>query len=239
MNTDELLVQLDFDETNVNHPSQQQQQPQQQPLHSIDNLSTARIQLQRPSSPSALNTSEPILSASVVDVGDFLRATNAKPADPINASYHRRAFSDDNGLATVTQTIQQTHSTHSIDQSKATENHVNFFRSHSSADEDDEFTGHLEPTTEIIGAPNSETPIHNHLHTDDTVEVSLLADLSMDSRESQPLLGIGRDTHDYVHNNFPGKTLIDPHSPKNIKKTPYECSKSLRIVVIIWNRRNV
>lgn len=42
-------------------------------------------------------------------------------------------------------------------------------------------------------------------HHDDTVEVNLLADSSMDSRESQPLLGIGRDTHDFVYNNFPGK----------------------------------
>lgn len=43
------------------------------------------------------------------------------------------------------------------------------------------------------------------LHPDDTVEVNLLADTSMDSRESQPLLGMGRDSHDFVHNNFPGK----------------------------------
>lgn len=36
-------------------------------------------------------------------------------------------------------------------------------------------------------------------------EVNLLADCSMDSRESQPLLGNNaRDSHDYVYNNFPG-----------------------------------
>lgn len=216
MNTDELLVQLDFDETNVNHHSQQQQQ-QQQPLYSKDNLTTARIQLQRPSSPSALNTSEPILSTVAVD--DFSLTANETPADTFNASHHRRAFSDDNALSTVTQFVQQTHS-NSNSKSKTTEQQVNLFdsshRSHSSDDEHDEFTGHLEPTTEIISSivlPQSETPTHNHHHhTDDTVEVSLLADLSMDSRESQPLLGIGRDTHDFVYNNFPGKTFIADHS---------------------------
>lgn len=46
-------------------------------------------------------------------------------------------------------------------------------------------------------------------HSDDIVEVSLLPETSMDSRESQPLLGnCSRDTHDMAHNNFPGEPII-------------------------------
>lgn len=205
MNTDELLVQLDFDETNVNHqrpqPHSQQQQPQQ--LNAIDSLSSKRAHLQRSASPS-LNISEPILTS-----GDFLLENNDKPyTDSLNASHHRRAFSDDNALATVTlstQSTQQNHQqSHSNFKTNPTDNLslINLSRSHSSGDE--ESIGHLEPTTEILGLNGGEGPSHIH-RTDDTVEVSLLADLSMDSRESQPLLGVGRDTHDYVYNNFPGE----------------------------------
>lgn len=186
MNTDELLVQLDFDETNVNHHHSQQQSQ-------ID--TTNRIHLQRPSSPSPLNTSEPLLST-----GDFLLPDNDnKPTDA--PTQHRRAFSDDNAL---TQSTPQSNQSHSNLKVKTSENHslINLSRSHSSVDS----IGHLEPTTEIITATvsNGDSLGQHHHHTDDTVEVSLLADLSMDSRESQPLLGIGRDTHDYAYNNFPG-----------------------------------
>lgn len=45
-------------------------------------------------------------------------------------------------------------------------------------------------------------------HPDDIVEVSLLPETSMDSRESQPLLGnCSRDTHDMAYNNFTGKLI--------------------------------
>lgn len=220
MNTDELLVQLDFDETNVNHHSPQQKQQhqlhtQQQP-QSIDSLK--RTHLQRPSSP-PLNTSEPILSNFLLPDGDN------KITDALNATHHhRRAFSDDNALATVTQTIPQSQQHSNNLKTKAAENLslINLSRSHSSAEEhddnyndEDESIRHLEPTTQIISTGHGDGPNqqqhhhhHHHHHTgDDTVEVSLLADLSMDSRESQPLLGIGRDTHDFVYNNFPGKKL--------------------------------
>lgn len=202
MNTDELLVHLDFDETNVNHHLQQQQQSQ---INSIDSLSTKRTHLQRTSSPS-INTSEPILSTV-----DLLLPDNDKTTDAL-AHHHRRAFSDDNALATVTQTIQTPNQSHSILKPKPTENSslISLSRSHSSVEDDS--IGHLEPTTEIIASTVShglhgDGPSQAH-HHDDTVEVNLLADLSMDSRESQPLLGIGRDTHDFVYNNFPGKRHI-------------------------------
>lgn len=52
-----------------------------------------------------------------------------------------------------------------------------------------------------------------NLHTaDDTVEISLLGDTSMDSRESQPLLGCGRDAQDFVYNNFPGESAAHFHT---------------------------
>lgn len=226
MNTDELLVQLDFDETNVNcysqSPQQQQQQQHEQYNHQNNNTdpqrhcdqrqpphspSPARIPLLRPTSPTH-NTSEPILTQS----GTYLAANNDN-TDKIgdaNAHYHRRAFSDDNALAS---TLIQTHS--QPFQAKAADNLSLINLLHSSTDggattatvnDDDEFTRHFEPTTEIRtpfalnGDITSAIPIP---HIDDTVEVNLLADLSMDSRESQPLLG--RDTHDFVYNNFPGK----------------------------------
>lgn len=53
----------------------------------------------------------------------------------------------------------------------------------------------------IGGGGSSAGEAHDDLH-----EINLLADCSMDSRESQPLLGgSARDTHDYVYNNFPGE----------------------------------
>lgn len=167
-------MQLDCDETNVNHHLQQQR--------SIDSLST-----KRPSSP-PLNTSEPILST-----GDYLRPDDR----PVDAHHHRRAFSDDNALATVTQSIQTNQSHSNL---KAKDDCLfSLSRSHS-----EESIG---ASTQLASAVlNGEGP--SHIHHEDTVEVSLLADLSMDSRESQPLLG--RDTQDYVYNNFPGK----PHFNK-------------------------
>lgn len=195
MNTDDLLVQLDFDETNVNHHLQSQPHSQ---INSIDSLSTKRIQLQRTSSPS-INTSEPILST-----GDLLLTDNDNTTDTLNAHHHRRAFSDDNALATVIQTIEQPNQLHSIVKPIENSSLINLSRSHSSVEDDS--IGHLEPTTEVITSvvSHGEGPGQAH-HHDDTVEVSLLADLSMDSRESQPLLGVGRDAHDFVYNNFPGK----------------------------------
>lgn len=221
MNTDELLVQLDFDETNVNHQSpqnqqqhhhqqqqQEQQQQQRQPhINSVDSLK--RAHLQRPSSP-PLNTSEPILTNFLLPDGDN------KSADALNTHHHRRAFSDDNALATaVTQTQPKSqHSSNLIQKTGEKHSLINLSRSHSSVegDNDDDgdedgnqSIGHLEPTTKILSTGNGDGPSQSLHHTaDDTIEVSLLADLSMDSRESQPLLGIGRDTHDFVYNNFPG-----------------------------------
>lgn len=190
MNSDELLVQLDFDETNVNsHLQQQQHQEQQQQQQQINSIES---------------TSEPILST-----GELLLPHIDKPADVLKSHYHRRSFSDDNALATVSQSIQQLYQSHSNIKTKPTENLslINLSRSHSSVDEN--LIGHLEPTTHVTSSivlnGDGVNQIH---HTDDTIEVSLLADLSMDSRESQPLLGIGRDAHDFVYNNFPGKELF-------------------------------
>lgn len=255
MNTDELLVQLDFDETNVNHHHSQSQQQQQHYNHhhhnnhsSIDiTLPANRItHLQQSASP-VRNTSEPILptivsSAATLtghDAFSTLLTLNTVPRpqiiDQITAAHHhhRRAFSDDNALASsLTQNIQlqqyyqspsKHQQTHSQLIAKPIENNHSLINlSHSPAliggghndddDEDDEFTHpNLEPTTEILssiavnGDCIQQIPSHLSGVADDTVEVSLLADLSMDSRESQPLLGIGRDTHDFVYNNFPGK----------------------------------
>lgn len=54
---------------------------------------------------------------------------------------------------------------------------------------------------------NEAIDIH-HEH-DDLAEVNLLADSSMDSRESQPLLGGNhRDAHDFVYNCFPGEYFV-------------------------------
>lgn len=256
MNTDELLVHLDFDETNVTHHHSQSQSQQQQHQHNHHNsiditlptptTPTNRIHLQRPTSP-VRNTSEPILpsivpSAAVTatqpshhDAFSTLLTSNStvpRPQilDQITAAQHhqhRRAFSDDTALAaSLTQTIQLQpyQQTHSQLIAKPTEsNHSLINLSNSPAlingdvedqDDDDDFTQqHLEPTTEIIssivtnGDCGHQQQIPSHLSGDDTVEVSLLADLSMDSRESQPLLGIGRDTHDFVYNNFPGKRI--------------------------------
>lgn len=211
MNTDELLVQLDFDETNVNHqsPQSQQQQAQQQQPHISSVDSFKRAHLQRPSSP-PLNTSEPILTNFLLPDGDN------KSADALNTHHHRRAFSDDNALATaVTQTQPKSpHSSNLIQSTGEKHSLINLSRSHSSVegdndDDDDQSIGHLEPTTKILSTANGDGPSQSLHHTaDDTIEVSLLADLSMDSRESQPLLGIGRDTHDFVYNNFPGKNPV-------------------------------
>lgn len=261
MNTDELLVQLDFDETNVNHHHSQPSQKQQRqynhhhsPLNSIDiTLSANRIHLQQPVSPSR-DTSEPILSTTPSsttrnDAFSTLLTSNTVPLpqilDQITAAHHlhhRRAFSDDNSLTQTIQLQQHSNQTHSPvhSQSKPTENNHSLINlSHSPLliggggggaagncdnsqvngvdNDDDEFTQpHLEPTAEIITsiAANGDCTQQlqhqisaSHSLADDTVEVSLLADLSMDSRESQPLLGIGRDTHDFVYNNFPGKIV--------------------------------
>lgn len=247
MNTDEPLLQLDFDETNLNQAQTITNSSQLANSSNKINQSCTQRHL-APSTNSAgdtttLNTSEPILSAYT---GVNIAAISDKTADVHSQHYHqhhRRAFSDDNTLAAVTSSFanvnNQSHSNQCINQTndpigafsidnKQTQlplpsdyqrqslislsppsSRVN------SSTEEDEFLGrpsahserYINSTSLRENDPGtSDNRRHSiDIHPEDTVEVSLLADLSMDSRESQPLLG--RDTQDFVYNNFPGEFL--------------------------------
>lgn len=226
MNTDEPLVQLDFDETNLtNHL-----QPNDGIQHIINQRKKNTISHtnQRPSSPpltsehfATENTalSSKHLSQQIND-SNLLTSTifGEKTADvQSHSQHHRRAFSDDNKLSSVTHTFvqQNSHSNQYLnvinDRNKIdsevlidTEHSnslITLSRSHSSVAQN-EYDHSIENQQTIELNPHDDTTNQTQ---DDTVEVSLLADLIMDSRESQPLLGNGRDAHDYVYNNFPGK----------------------------------
>lgn len=223
MNTDEPLVQLDFDETNLTNHLQPNEGIQHILNHSKINTNL------RPSSPpltsdtfATENTaSSSKLTSHQINDSNLLTSTifGEKTADvQSHSQHHRRAFSDDNKLSSVTHTFVQQNS-HSnqylnvindrnkidsdtlIDTEHSNSSLITLSRSHSSVNQN-EYDHSIEnqQTIEL----NQQEGIASQTQ-DDTVEVSLLADLSMDSRESQPLLGNGRDAHDYVYNNFPGK----------------------------------
>lgn len=151
--------------------------------------------------------------------------------DGVQQHQHRRhSFSDDqphsDSTSIITTHALQTHSNHQLPSNTVDGNLINFSHTQSFISDDDDDNGdgdddsdgqyynrhrnihsnkHLTSTTDrcIINEDNFS------LHTaDDTVEISLLGDTSMDSRESQPLLGCGRDAHDFVYNNFPGESAI-------------------------------
>lgn len=221
MNTDEPLVQLDFDETNLtNHL-----QPNEGIQHIIINSHTN----QRPSSPpltSETFTTDNTASSSKlvsqrIDDTNLLTSTIFRDgtADvPAHLQHHCGAFSDDNKLSSVTHTFVEpnSHSNQYLNvindrnninskdliETDDSNSLVTLSRSHSSLIQNEcDHSIENQQTIELNRHEASNSKTH-----DDTVEVSLLADLSMDSRESQPLLG--REAHDYVHNNFPGKILI-------------------------------
>lgn len=134
-----------------------------------------------------------------------------------NYQHHRRAFSDDRQRNTSASQPLHTLQTHS-------NQYLNEFDSTATAATATPSAGYnlinlAAPTLRALSLSDEEdaddhnihlidhaTDTHN-LHTaDDTVEISLLGDTSMDSRESQPLLSCGRDAQDYVYNNFPGES---------------------------------
>lgn len=216
MNAEEPLLQLDFDETNHKHYQHHQTKP------FISELTEYQLQ-QRPSasSPSFLlstsiiehttprNTSAPILSTES-------NVTLVDPATDVfnyTHQHHRRAFSDDNSLASMTQTFHphQSHSNQYLNDTNTkhllgTNSLISL--SHSSGElntsGDENSIGNL-TTAEIQASELSSNQLVHHTDDHDTVEINLLGDTSMDSRESQPLLGVGRDTHDFIYNNFPGE----------------------------------
>lgn len=234
MHTDEPLVQLDFDETNRTNHSQPNDGLQHILNHS--KTKTNSHSTQRPLSPSLTSetfatkntaSSSTVTSQNRINDSNLLMSTIfvEKTADvQSHSQHHRRAFSDDNKLSSVTHTFaqQNSHSNQYLnvvnDRNKInsdvlidtehSNNLIALSRSHSSVIQS-EYDHSIEnqPTIALnLDEGNTSQTL------DDTIEVSLLGDLSMDSRESQPLLGNGRDAHDYVYNNFPGKFKFCLHT---------------------------
>lgn len=160
---------------------------------------------------------------------------NHQLLQPQQSHHHRRAFSDEQQRGTnVTQSLHtlQTHSNQYLNETQSAThtdyNLINLSQPNQSLnlsdedDDDDVDEAEEEEEVAIVSKADIDTNSTNYLASadicslsgdnhnlhsaDDTVEISLLGDTSMDSRESQPLLGCGRDAQDYVYNNFPGKS---------------------------------
>lgn len=226
MNKDEPLVKLDFDETNIAAISQ---------ISSSDNteqLEQQQQQLQRPLQLSSPNCIEQQLAASAAAVtinhSNDVRAISSLSEQPQHTS--QTASSNLIGsfnqpeqtlvdvstyttattaakTNTATATGNPNHDRYQIvagdlapRSSKSPFEHQHSLISLASNSSGGPEDIHLFQETGS-GAGSSAGEAH-----DDLTEINLLADCSMDSRESQPLLGgIARDSHDYVYNSFPGK----------------------------------
>lgn len=227
-NTDEPLLQLDFDETNRHQQSNQIQRHSQPPQYHRPNHDSQHListdfkqplqQRQHQQTVILLPTPTQQASAafthpnqqhhhqhhhqSAVDSSD--KTISALTSHP---TIYSSGHSDNRRLLLVRESGDcidtNRHSPTDTQNSLAADRHSLISLS-SDSSENEEIVNVNAIDANVIS--NRDTSVDTSLHLpDDTVEVNLLVDTSMDSRESQPLLGIGRDTHDFVYNNFPGK----------------------------------
>lgn len=204
-NTDEPLLQLDFDETNrhhqhrSNHNSSQLisidfKQPlrhqHQQALQQPDSVTFVQLQQHQNSHQFDLDNCDQVDSNGDYDQHRHLLLTNE--------------CGDANGDVNDNNDTIKRHSPTNASHLLTVDRHSLISLS-SNSSELDGIVNVNAIDANVIANRDSSLDTASLLHPDDTVEVNLLADTSMDSRESQPLLGMGRDAHDFVHNNFPGK----------------------------------
>lgn len=190
-NTDEPLLQLDFDGTN-RHQQSNQKLSHSQPL-----------QYHRPNHDSQFSHHQ----AFAFDSSDSTVSTLTSLP-----TVHSSGHSDNRRLLLVNENGDCIEPTNQYDpisaQNTLVTDHHSLISLSSNSSENEEIVNADAIDAKLIS--NRDTSIDTSLlFPDDIVEVNLLADTSMDSRESQPLLGIGRDTHDFVYNNFPGKWFCD------------------------------
>lgn len=220
MNKDEPLVKLDFDETNtiaisqnssIDNIPQNTQQPQHQQRHlHQSSLSYAEQQL-----------AASITAAATVNQPNDARTISTLSGQPQQSRpSHSGSSNLIGGFNQTEQTLVDVTTTHTTSTTAAETNTAN-------RDGYQIAAGDLAPKTPFehqhslisLASNSSDGPDSIHLFQetdggdnssageahDDLTEINLLADCSMDSRESQPLLGgSSRDTHDYVYNSFPG-----------------------------------
>lgn len=220
-NTDEPLLQLDFDQTNrhqqSNHIQAHSQPPQyhhDSQLISIDFKQPSQQQQQTvtfsPTSTQRKSAAFAVANQQHHHHHQFALDTSDNKISALTShpTVHNGGHSDNRRLLLVNESgdcidIQRNSPINTANALAADRHSLISLSSNSS--ETEEIVNVNAIDANIIS--NRDTGIDTTLLLpDDTVEVNLLADTSMDSRESQPLLGMGRDAHDFVYNNFPGKS---------------------------------
>lgn len=219
MSANDTLVQLDSDETNdTTFPALPHLNGR---IERTARLPSPPAPVDAPHPAARVHISAPLLST-VDDDQRQLLAALPLATDPAAVTqthllhtaahhqHHRRAFSDDRQRGSAAAQPLHTLHTHSSQHLSEFEvaggapQHYNLINLAASTALDSSSDDEAAP---IIGAAGHAATEALRLHSaDDTVEISLLGDTSMDSRESQPLLGCGRDAQDYVYNNFPGES---------------------------------
>lgn len=233
-NTDEPLLQLDFDQTNrhqqSNHIQAHSQPPQyHRPNHdsqliSIDFKQPLQQQQQQQQTATFPPTSTQQASAAFAVANQphhhhqfaLDGSDNTISALTSHPTVHNGGHSDNRRLLLVSKSGDcidtQRHSPTNTANPLAADRHSLISLSSNSSETEDIVNVNAIDANIIS---NRDAGIDTSLLLpDDTVEVNLLGDTSMDSRESQPLLGIGRDAHDFVYNNFPGKSYCRRNSER-------------------------
>lgn len=217
-NTDEPLLQLDFDEINRHQQSNQIQAHSQSSQYHRPNHDSQLISIDF-KQPLQQNQQHHHHHQSALDGSD-----NTISALTSHPTVHSGGHSDNRRLLLVNESANSIdtnrHSPINTQNSLAADRHSLISLS-SNSSETEEIVNVNAIDANVISSNRDSCIDTSLLLPDDTVEVNLLADTSMDSRESQPLLGIGRDTHDFVYNNFPGKLCcVINNNPQNVD---FEC----------------